>query len=105
MKQLISPLAAIVATVVLTLPQLAAAQTAPAIPPILVTPNTVDTRIGKLEFKDGAPALSVGIDNGLRPGRARDPYKSRHYEAALRSSKSDDVTTPGARFGYDHSRK
>jgi len=40
------------------------------------------------------PALSVGIDNGLRPGRACDPYKSRHYEAALRSSKSDDVTTP-----------
>src|SRR5258708_32277041 len=39
------------------------------------------------------------------PGRARDPYKSRHYEAALRSSKSDDATTPGARFGYDHSRK
>ncbi len=36
------------------------------------------------------PAFSVGMDNGLRPGRARDPYKSRHYEAALRSSESDD---------------
>jgi hypothetical protein len=58
MKQLISFLAAIVA-VVLTLPQLAAAQTAPAIPSILVTPDTVDTRIGKLEFKDGAPSAET----------------------------------------------
>jgi hypothetical protein len=38
---------------------LAAAQTAPAIPPILVTPDTVDTRIGKLEFKDGAPSADT----------------------------------------------
>jgi hypothetical protein len=36
------------------LPHLAAAQ-APAIPPILATPDKVETRIGTLEFKDGAP--------------------------------------------------
>jgi hypothetical protein len=36
------------------LPHLAAAQ-APAIPPILLTPDKVETRIGTLEFKDGAP--------------------------------------------------
>jgi hypothetical protein len=59
MKQLINPLAAIVATVVLTLPQLAAAQTAPAIPPALITPDKVETRIGTLEFKDGAPSLET----------------------------------------------
>jgi len=38
---------------------MAAAQTAPAIPQILITPDTVDTRIGKLEFKDGAPSVET----------------------------------------------
>ena len=37
---------------------MAAAQ-APAIPPILVTPDSVETRIGKLEFKDGAPSVET----------------------------------------------
>src|SRR5258708_27379134 len=41
------------------LPHIAVAQTAPAIPQILVTPDTVDTRIGKLEFKDGAPSVET----------------------------------------------
>jgi hypothetical protein len=40
------------------LPYTAAAQ-APAIPQILVTPDTVDTRVGKLEFKDGAPSVET----------------------------------------------
>jgi hypothetical protein len=40
-------------------PHLAAAQTPPAIPPILITPDAVDTRIGKLEFKDGAPSTET----------------------------------------------
>jgi hypothetical protein len=39
----------------LALPDLAAAQTAPAIPPALITPDKVETRIGPLQFKDGAP--------------------------------------------------
>ena len=56
MKQFLGALMAAVGWVALTLPHLALAQTAPAIPPILVTPDTVDTRIGKLEFKDGAPS-------------------------------------------------
>ena len=37
---------------------MAAAQ-APAIPPILVTPDSVETRIGTLEFKDGAPSVAT----------------------------------------------
>jgi hypothetical protein len=41
------------------LPHLAVAQTAPAIPSILITPDSVDTRIGKLEFKDGAPSAAT----------------------------------------------
>jgi hypothetical protein len=40
------------------LPYAAAAQT-PAIPQILVTPDAADTRIGKLEFKDGAPSAET----------------------------------------------
>jgi hypothetical protein len=46
------------AAFVCALPHIAAAQ-APAIPPILVTPDTVESRIGKLEFKDGAPSAAT----------------------------------------------
>jgi hypothetical protein len=56
-KKFLSPLAVIVACV--ALPHLAAAQTAPAIPQILVTPDKVETRIGTLEFKDGAPSAAT----------------------------------------------
>jgi hypothetical protein len=52
-------IALIGAASLLTLPQLAAAQTGPAIPPILVTPDKVETRIGTLEFKDGAPSADT----------------------------------------------
>ena len=37
-------------------PALAAAQTAPAIPPSITTPDKVETSIGTLEYKDGAPS-------------------------------------------------
>jgi hypothetical protein len=39
--------------------QLAAAQTAPAIPPAISTPDKVETRIGTLDFKDGAPSAET----------------------------------------------
>ncbi len=39
----------------LTLPHLAVAQTASAVPPSLVTPDRVESRLGVLEFKDGVP--------------------------------------------------
>jgi hypothetical protein len=45
-------------TMICALPQLAAAQTAP-IPQILVTPDSVETRIGKLDYKDGAPSAAT----------------------------------------------
>jgi hypothetical protein len=52
------------------------------------------------------PALKAwGMYNGLGPGRARNPDKSRHYETALRGSASNDITTARARFGYDRSRR
>jgi hypothetical protein len=59
MKQFLSPLAAVVACAALTLPDFAAAQTGPAIPPSLTTPDKVETRIGTLEFKDGAPSKAT----------------------------------------------
>jgi hypothetical protein len=44
---------------VFSFPHLAAAQTVPATPPALVTPDKVETRIGTLEFKDGAPSAAT----------------------------------------------
>jgi hypothetical protein len=64
MKQFLGPLAALVACA--ALPHLAAAQTAATIPPGIATPDTVETRIGKLEFKDGAPNAATAekvLDN------------------------------------------
>ena len=40
----------------LVLPHLAAAQTTPAIPPSITTPDKVESSIGTLEYKDGAPS-------------------------------------------------
>ena len=40
----------------LILPRLAAAQTAPAIPPSITTPDRVESSIGPLDYKDGAPS-------------------------------------------------
>ena len=56
-QQFITLVAILVACGVAALPSLAAAQTAPAIPPLLATPDRVETRIGTLEFKDGAPTV------------------------------------------------
>ena len=58
MKQ-IGLLAAVVVCATLVLPRLAAAQTAPAIPPSITTPDKVETRIGTLDFKDGAPSKAT----------------------------------------------
>ena len=58
MKRSARFLAASFISAIPALPYMAAAQ-APAIPPILVTPDSVETRIGKLEFKDGAPSVAT----------------------------------------------
>src|SRR3954447_20020925 len=52
-------LTAAVACVTLLVPCLATAQTAPAIPPSITTPDKVETRIGTLDFKDGAPSTAT----------------------------------------------
>ncbi len=56
MKQLIQPLAVLVACAMLALPCLAAAEANPAIPASISTPDKVETRIGTLDFKDGMPS-------------------------------------------------
>ena len=43
----------------LALPNLAAAQTVPTIPPALITPDKIETRIGPLQFNDGAPSAET----------------------------------------------
>jgi hypothetical protein len=48
-------LGAAIACTMATLPHFAVAQTAPAIPPSLVTPDRIESRLGVLEFKDGVP--------------------------------------------------
>jgi hypothetical protein len=58
MKQ-IGHLAAVVVCATLVLPRFALAQTPAAIPPSITTPDKVDTRIGTLEFKDGAPSKAT----------------------------------------------
>jgi hypothetical protein len=41
------------------LPHIAGAQTATGIPPAITTPDKIETRIGTLEFKDGAPSAAT----------------------------------------------
>src|SRR5262245_9767723 len=59
MKYLIRPLALLAGCAVLALPALATAQTAPRVPPALTTPDQVQTRLGTLDFKDGAPSKAT----------------------------------------------
>jgi hypothetical protein len=58
MKQHIRTLAAIVACAMLALPRLVGAAQ-PAIPQSITTPDKVETRIGTLEFKNGAPSQAT----------------------------------------------
>ena len=55
---IITPLAVLATYAVLALPHLASAQAA-AIPPAITTPDKVETRLGTLEFKDGAPSKAT----------------------------------------------
>jgi hypothetical protein len=59
MKQLLRLLAAIVVSAIPAMPEVAAAQPAPAISPAISTPDKVDTRLGPLEFRDGVPSKAT----------------------------------------------
>jgi hypothetical protein len=59
MPRLVKALAVLAVCVVLAAPRLATAQAASAIPPALTTPDRVNSRLGTLEFKDGAPSKAT----------------------------------------------
>jgi hypothetical protein len=59
MKQSTRLMAAAFVCAMTALPRMGVAQTAPVIPPTLITPDKVETHIGKLEFKDGAPSVET----------------------------------------------
>ena len=60
------------------LPAAATAQTAPAVPAFLVTPDKVETRIGTLEYKDGAPSAATAekVRDALDFTRALNAYNN-----------------------------
>ena len=59
MRELLRVLLTATACAMFSLPLFAAAQAASQIPPSLVTPDKVQSRIGTLEFKDGAPSKAT----------------------------------------------
>jgi hypothetical protein len=59
MKQLARVFAVAGACAMLALPRLATAQTAPTVPPSITTPDKVESPIGTLDFKDGAPSRAT----------------------------------------------
>ena len=59
MLRLITPLALLAVCVVLAVPRLATPQAAGTIPPSITTPDRVNSRLGTLEFKDGAPSKAT----------------------------------------------
>jgi hypothetical protein len=59
MPPLVKALAVLVVCGVLAAPRMANAQAASAIPPSITTPDRVNSRLGTLEFKDGAPSKAT----------------------------------------------
>jgi hypothetical protein len=84
MSQILRPLAVVVASGALALPHFVAAQTAPAIPPVLITPDKVETRVGPLQFKDGAPSVETAekIYDTLDFTRALDAFLNSYGGAS-----------------------
>src|SRR5271167_138972 len=56
MRELHRPLGAVAAGVIVILTRFAVAQTSTGIPPAILTPEKVETRLGTLEYTDGAPS-------------------------------------------------
>src|SRR5271165_1936298 len=68
MAKILAPLAAFAACSTLALSGLAWAQTPAEIPQSIVTPDKVESRLGTLEFKDGAPS-AVTVHGGRQHRR------------------------------------
>jgi hypothetical protein len=78
MKKLVSYLGPVTACAMLVLPHPSSAQTAPAISSAISTPNKVDSLLGPLEFKDGAPntATSAKLYDNLDLTHAFDVFNN-----------------------------
>jgi hypothetical protein len=59
MKHLIRPLAVLAGCAILTMSSPSTAQTTAEIPPTVTTPDKIETRLGTLDFKDGAPSKAT----------------------------------------------
>jgi hypothetical protein len=59
MKRIFGRVAVRIVGAMLALPNLAAAQTTAKIAPAITTPDQIETRLGTLEFKDGAPNMET----------------------------------------------
>jgi len=86
MMQILRLLTVLMAFVVLALPGVIAAQTTTVIPPELITPDRVQTRIGTLEFKDGAPSVDTAqkVYDTLDFVRGVNVYKTIAFAAPRR---------------------
>ncbi|MDI3354973.1 DUF1254 domain-containing protein [Pseudomonas sp. UYIF39] len=62
MTQSLKPITALTAFVSLAIPAFTMVQAAGEIPPAITTPDRIETRIGVLEFKDGAPSAKTTQD-------------------------------------------
>ena len=80
MKPFVSILAIAVACPLWARPSSASAQTT-TVPPALTTPDRVETRIGVLEFKDGAPTMETAekvrdaLDIRIKKTRSTDAHR------------------------------
>jgi hypothetical protein len=59
MKQQLRTLAVVVVLAMLALPHVATAQASTGLPPAITTPDQVESRLGTLDFKDGAPSQAT----------------------------------------------
>jgi len=82
MQQRIRLLTTVMACANRALPQLTIAQMAAGIPPAITTPDKIETRIGTLEFKDGAPTAATA--DAERHEIAAQPFTARRFVKAIR---------------------
>ncbi len=71
MTKTLSPLAALSACLALAVPGMAWARAPAGIPPEIATPNQVETRLGTLEFNDGAPTATTRSSTTIWISRTR----------------------------------
>jgi len=91
MKDVSRYLAPVTVCAMLALPHIAAAQTASAIPPSLITPDKVETRIGPLQFKDGAPSVDTAakVYDALDFTRGLDAFLNSYGGASAYAIRSE----------------